>query len=91
MQALSLGSTITVATTITPTHDVHHLTGNGTISTINPPSPSFVGVVTFILDNGSISFDNNGNIAYPAFGPPGNVAVEFYYDPNTSKWYPNYN
>lgn len=82
MQALSLGNAIASASSITPTHDVHHVTGNTTINTINPPSPSFCGKVVLIID-GTAVFSNAGNIATNVGTVTGHAYV-FVYDPNTS-------
>lgn len=92
MIALSKGLQLTVTSaTITPTHDIHHVTGtpvNGyvNISTINVPSPSFCGVLYLVGDN-NLSFDNSGNIDFNGSISSKRV-IAFYYDPDTSKWYP---
>lgn len=88
MVALSKGNDLASAATITPTHDIHHVTGTATITTINVPSPSFCGRVTFILD-GNLDFSpTGGNISRLVNGVI-NVAFSFIYDPGTSKWYPD--
>lgn len=88
MVALSIGDDIVSAATITPTHDVHHLTGVITVQTINVPDPDFCGRITLILD-GNLDFSSTGgNIARTVNGVI-NVAFSFIYDPGTSKWYPD--
>lgn len=89
MVSLSKGSALSVGTTVTPTHDVHHLTGNGTIQNIAVPSPAFCGFVMFILDGASIVFGSSGNIQAFSVGVDQGQAYIFVYDPDTSKWYLN--
>lgn len=94
MLALSLGSPITAATTIVPTHNVHFVEeNNADIETITPPSPDFCGVLVLISDpnnvsNLSIGNPPSGNIFRGVGLLPGS-AITLFYDPNTSKWYPH--
>jgi len=87
MVALSKGNDITVASSITPTHDVHRLTSTGTINTINTPSPSFCGFVILIFDNAGISFGTSGNIEQVNLSYDNKVSYMFVYDPSSSKWH----
>ena len=91
MLALGLGNSIVSASSITPTHDVHHLTGTNTINTIVPPSPDFCGMVTFIVEESCSFTSSGGNIARSVSVSVTLTALQFIYNPNTSKWYPNYN
>lgn len=94
MIAQSLGSDLDAANpTLTITHNVHYVTGTVgmgvSFSTMNPPSPSFSGIVTLINKgpNGGIFWNTSGNILRPgAIGV--DQAVQFYYNSNTSKWHP---
>jgi len=90
MLACGVGNPIASASTITPTHDIHHITdanGHNAITTINPPSPEFAGLLVLIADSGSgIAFDTGGNIKSSG-GISQDKAGVLAYDPNTSKWY----
>lgn len=93
MIALSKGSQLTVSNeTITPTHDLHHITGTPdgggyvTINTIDLPNPNFCGVI-YLVGDVNLAFHNSGNIdSYVSISSKKVVAL--YYDPSTSKWYP---
>jgi len=90
MLALGVGNSIEEAATITPTHDIHHITAAAVhvaITTINPPSPEFAGMLLLIADLGNgISLDTGGNIKSSGGISTNKVGV-LVYDPNTSKWY----
>lgn len=92
MLALGLGSPLTSASTITPTHDVHKVVYSVTdIDTIVPPSPDFCGALVLIADDdnaSALSFTTSGNIA-AAVGLPPKRSLVFLYDPTTDKWYPH--
>jgi hypothetical protein len=85
MVALSQGSDITAASTISVTHDVHKITGTTTINTINPPSPSFKGMVILLMAGGQIS--DSGNVLR-VIDSQADRMYTLYYDPSVSKWYP---
>lgn len=87
MVSLSIGNNIASASTITPTHDVHHITGSTNIDIINVPSPDFCGRVTFIMD-GNLDFQTSGNIGR-AVNAVIHVCVSFVYDPGLGKWFPD--
>jgi hypothetical protein len=92
MLALGLGSPLTSASTITPTHDVHHVIYSANdIETIVPPSPDFCGMLILISDDDNVSNLSVGN------PPSGNIAagvglapkrmLVLVHDPDTAKWY----
>jgi len=90
MVALSKGSQLTiVSNTITPTHDVHHVTGDygDHISTINVPSPDFCGFLVLIGDDNGNVLWGDGNINISGSVSLGHHATVLVYDPDTDKWY----
>lgn len=101
MLALSVGSNLSSAATIYPTHDVHHVTGTTTIERIEPPSPEFSGVLCLILDNCYPGLRFAGQDDTPAPSGSCNIAgmnhvfdrdktcVLFVYDANDQLWYVN--
>lgn len=82
-----IGSPLASATTITPTNDIHHLTGTGTITTITIP-PSFKGSVTLICDS-TAQFNTGGNFGR-AFTCVGGETVTWTLDDVSGNWYPNH-
>lgn len=90
MLALGVGDSIEEASTITPTHDIHHITAASVhvaITTIVPPSPEFAGMLCLVADLGNgIAFDTGGNIRSSGSISQHKVGV-LVYDPSTSKWY----
>jgi len=90
MVALSLGPELVVTDyTITPTHDVHHVTGDAThLSYINVPSPEFCGFVVLIIDSNVVIY-GDGNIIFSGGSLTSDRATMFVYDPDEAKWYVN--
>lgn len=91
MIALSKGSTLTISSnTLTPTHDMHHVSGGGELHTITPPSPTYPCMLTLIFDSSPAgSWTTADNIATSGASFSTGDAVVFVYDPDTSKWYLN--
>jgi hypothetical protein len=85
-------------TAITPEHPIHHVSGAGSIETINPPAPlltserssGFSGPI-FLIADGAWSLVTPatiaGNIATAATATVGKVLVVVY-DPVQKLWYP---
>lgn len=80
-----VGPNLASATTISPTHPLHHVTGTAAITTITPP-PGFSGPIWLIAD-GTWTLATGGNIA-AAVTAVDRLAVQLVYDPQTSLWYP---
>ena len=70
---------------ISPDSLVHHITGTGTINTINLPYPGFSGHIYLISDSG-FSFDTSGNIGVAGVARAKSV-IPFLFDITTNKWY----
>lgn len=87
IEAPQIGNPIVAAGIITPTHRVHHITGTGIISVINPPWADFVGPIILIAD-GEFGWDESGNIAASFTPAVIGEAYPFYYDRQIGKWYP---
>lgn len=93
MLALGQGNTLSAASTITPTHDVHHVSGNTTIDTIATPSPDFCGLLILIPDDFPLSVSDNGNIFLENGGTVGLITgcLNFFlWDQSISKWVPDH-
>jgi hypothetical protein len=84
-----VGGVIGSDETISPTRQLHHVTGVATISTIVPPWPDFMGPIYLVAD-GAWGWDDSGNIATTL---DGNVVIAnnvygFVYDRVDALWYP---
>lgn len=68
-----------------------HLTGTTIMKTLTPPTGFVGGTITIIFDGSGagLTWDATGNIAVAGTATTALSAVTFYYDPNTSKWYPD--
>ena len=89
MVALSKGSALTISSnTITPTHDMHHVTGGGELHTITAPSPAYPCMLVLLFDSGG-SWTTAGNIATSGASFSSNTPTIFIYDPDTTSWYVN--
>jgi len=89
MVSLSLGSPLTVIdNTITPTHDVHRVSGEypAVIKTINIPNPSFCGMLILIVD-GWLAFEAGGNVI-PSSAHDQQPTI-LIYDTVIEKWCPS--
>ena len=89
MVALSVGNTLSVSggsQVLAPTHDVHFLSGSGSIITITPPSPEFAGLLVLIKASGSGSIDTSGATNIKPTSTLGLITI-LVYDPGTSYWY----
>ena len=86
------GANVAVGTstgvTITPTGEIFHITGTGSIATINVPYTGFNGSITIIPD-GIFTWTTAGNIALAGTAVVGKALI-MTYDATTSKWYPSY-
>ena len=85
-----VGPQIVAASTIKATHFIHHVTGSGMITTIEPPADGFTGPVIFIGDTENegpeLAQSEAGNIAgYTAVGFK--LATVMVFD--GAIWYPN--
>ena len=86
-----MGPALASATTVAPTHPVHHITGTAAIVNITPPEDptQWQGEVTFIAD-GAYTWTAAGNIAVAsAAAQTVGGYKKFVYDPVTQKWYPS--
>jgi len=82
-----VGPGLASATTISPSHPVHHVTGTAAIQTISLP-PGMTGPLRIIPD-AAFTLGTSGNIAKATTAIVGQVLI-LTYDPETTKWYPNY-
>ncbi len=81
-----VGSSVTAATTISPTGMIFHVTGTTAIATINLPFTGFTGTITIIPD-AAFTTTTAGNIARASTAVISR-AITFTYD--GTKWYPSY-
>jgi hypothetical protein len=82
-----VGSNVDTVTP-TPTHMVHHITTDGTLTTITPPAEGFTGPIYLIADS-VFDWTTSGNIAAaPGTTLLANNAYGFLYDRRNAKWYP---
>lgn len=87
MIPISLGGVLASASSITPTHNMHHISGSTNINTIVPPNPEFCGIVLLVTDDANLSYTTSGNITR-LIGSTIGVAYMFVYDPGIQKWRP---
>ena len=84
-----VGSSISstgVNVTISPTAMIHHITGVGSIQTINLPYAGFTGTMVLIPD-AIFTLVTGGNIALAATGVVSRSLLVTY---DGSSWYPSY-
>lgn len=81
-----VGPPIVGATAITVTSSIHHITGGGTINTINVAQQNFSGPIWLIAD-ANFTVTGGGNIARGATVLAGQ-ALGLIFDNQTAKWYP---
>ena len=81
-----VGPPIASTTTISPTYQVHHVTGTVAIATINPPYTGFQGTIQLIPD-GAFTTTTAGNIGLASTGVVGKT-LEMCFDGKI--WYPSY-
>lgn len=86
--ALTKGTAVASATTITPTGGIFHVTGTTAIATINIPYTGFNGQIIIIPD-AIFSTTTAGNIALASTAVV-NKALIMTYDATAVKWYPSY-
>lgn len=85
-QVQTVGKDLESAALVKPTNPIHHITGTGTISTINAPK-GFTGPLMLISDDG-FSFDTTGNITRGG-EVPADTHLIFVYD--GTNWVPQSN
>lgn len=83
----SVGAILSSGATITPTDPIHHVSGVGTISTINLPYVGFTGSITLIPDGAWATSTLLGNIGLASVAVFGRT-ITFTYD--GTKWWPSY-
>lgn len=83
----NIGADLASATAISPTHEVHVLTGTAAIDTINLPWPNFSGRLV-LISLAAASVTTGGNVAAARTFVANQVNV-FYYVPSVGKWYPH--
>ena len=68
-----------------------HLTGTVIMKTLTAPAGFVGGEITIVFDGSAagLTWDATGNIAVAGTATTALSAVTFYFDPNTSKWYPS--
>jgi hypothetical protein len=68
-----------------------HLTGTVAMVTLTPPTGFVGGEITIVFDGSAagLTWTAAGNIAVAGTATTALSAVTFYFDPNTSKWYPS--
>lgn len=90
MPRRTVGTAIASATTIAPTAPIHHITGTAAIVNITAPSDltGSVGAMLTLIPDGIFTWTNGGNIAIAGTAVVGK-AINFTYDPGTTKWYPS--
>lgn len=71
--ATRVGAALASAATIAPTSGIHHVTGTTAISALTPPTASFTGDITLIMDN-NCNLATGGNID-PAAVEAANLAA----------------
>jgi len=87
-----IGGTIEIGSindvTISPDRMVHAISGDGSIATINPPWPDFVGPL-YLISLDEFSFTDNGNVNIPAgmSSIVENTIVMLIYNRKIAKWY----
>lgn len=86
--AQSVVSTLASAATIVPTTPVIHITGAVAIVNITPPATNFRGFI-YLISDGIFTWTAAGNIAIAGTSTAVGKIFAFYYDPATSKWYPD--
>lgn len=72
--------------TISPTTTIHHVTGIGSIQTINLPYTGFTGILILIPD-GLFTLTTGGNIS---IGVTAVVSRPLYLAYDGTMWYPSY-
>jgi hypothetical protein len=82
------GARLASASTITPTNQLHHVSGTMMINVIATPNinNAMAEQVTLIADD-SWTVTNAGNIASPAFAAVAGMPYTFVWSPAESKWY----
>lgn len=87
------GATLTSATTITPTHSIHQVSGTATVSTINVPSPvgfpTTTGITIAFVPLAAFHYDNAGNILGSGTAVVGRTMFATY-SMSTGKWTMSY-
>jgi hypothetical protein len=81
------GPVIASAGTISPTANVHHVSGAAAIATINLPWPNFQGELILISD-GIFTWNATGNIQTAGTSTATGKAMGFIYEPVAAKWIP---
>lgn len=89
LQGYLPGSPLASATSITPTHPIHEVTGDVAIETIDVPYEGFAGPLILLAQTGGWSWNTNGNIAVGSDGETiTGLAYMFFYNKARAKWYP---
>lgn len=91
-KSIPIGPPLTGATIAPSGGFVHHFTGTTALVTITPPSDLIAGGKITIIFDGSgsgLTWTAAGNIAVAGTATTAKSAVDFFYDPSTSKWYPS--
>ena len=86
----SAASTLASAATITPTAQVHYVSGTTAVVTITAPSPISIGGGTItLIPTGLFTTTTAGNIALATTAVV-SKALHMTYDATAVKWYPSY-
>jgi hypothetical protein len=83
----NVGADLASATTITPTHGIHRVSGTTAIETITVPYTGYSGTICLIA-TGAWSMTTAGNIA-KAVTMVASEAIMLTYHPDAAKWYPH--
>lgn len=88
----NIGANLASASAITPTNQIHNITGTAAIDTINVPaawSGTSGGRINLIASSGVWSWNANGNIIIASTLVTSGCVYPFTWDPTIAKWFPD--